>query len=314
MPLDHYVSQVYLKNFYSPELESRMYAIRKRDLKRFTPDAKSVCRIEDGSTNPYLQESRAIEEFLRGIEPNYNKALQKLAANDIDEECRYVIAGFIAYVRSCSPAGMRIHSGPLKGPVEEIARINDSKGLNPKSPAESGSKNITDSLQSREVHAEIDPKFPQAMGIEQIHDHTTMFQRFKWDIMINSFADSPFFTSDFPIAVERKSKSPIASQIVPLSPELAIRMSPEPLLAGHHIGFSSVNFRHAVRKLNRKEVMSINRLIVRCAECVVFFRDNHEWIPKFVERNAKFRIEPITEKVPIRNGTFFQFALEVRET
>ena len=50
VPLDHYVSQVHLKNFYSPVLGSRMYATRKRDLKSFTPNSQSVCRIEDGST------------------------------------------------------------------------------------------------------------------------------------------------------------------------------------------------------------------------------------------------------------------------
>lgn len=291
-----------------------MYAIRKRDLKQFTPDAKSVCRIEDGSTNSYLQESRAIEEFLREIEPNYNNALQNLAAGEIDEECRYVIAGFVAYIQSCSPAGMRIHSGQLKGPIEEIARINDSKSLNPKSLAENGGENISELLQSGKCSTEIDPKYPQAMGIDQIHAHTTMFQHLKWEIMINPFADSPFFTSDFPIGIERKPNSLITNKIVPLSPELVIRMRPEPLLAGHHTDFASANFRHSVRKLNRKEVMSINRLIVRCAECIVFFRDNHEWIPNFIKKNARFRIEPHTEKTPHGNGTFLQFDLEVRET
>ena len=31
MPLDHYVSQVHLKKFYSPALGDRMYAMRKSD-------------------------------------------------------------------------------------------------------------------------------------------------------------------------------------------------------------------------------------------------------------------------------------------
>jgi hypothetical protein len=51
MPLDHYVSQVHLRKFYSPVLGDRMYAIRKSNLKAFTPNSQSVCRIEDGSTN-----------------------------------------------------------------------------------------------------------------------------------------------------------------------------------------------------------------------------------------------------------------------
>src|ERR1700685_3402274 len=79
LPLDHYVSQVHLRKFYSPLLGGeRMYAMRKSDLKSFQPNSKSVCRIEDGSTNAYLKEDRAVEEFLKTIEPKYNEALSKL--------------------------------------------------------------------------------------------------------------------------------------------------------------------------------------------------------------------------------------------
>ncbi len=64
MPLDHYVSQVHLKKFYSPMLRGRMYAIRKSDLKCFTPSSKAVCGIHDGSTNAYLREDRAMALYL----------------------------------------------------------------------------------------------------------------------------------------------------------------------------------------------------------------------------------------------------------
>ena len=84
MALDHFVSQVHLKNFYSPKLGSLMYAIRKSDLKLFTPNERSVCRIENDSTNSYLREDRAVEEFLKRIEPRYNVALEKLLADKID--------------------------------------------------------------------------------------------------------------------------------------------------------------------------------------------------------------------------------------
>ena len=77
MPLDHYVSQVHLRKFYSPVLGDQ-YATRKSDLKSFTPKSKDVCRINDGSTNAYLQNDRVIEEFLKVIDPKYNAALDML--------------------------------------------------------------------------------------------------------------------------------------------------------------------------------------------------------------------------------------------
>src|SRR5580658_2975946 len=105
MPLDHYVSQVHLKNFYSPVLRERMYAVRKSDGKAFTPNAESVCRIEEGSTNAYLTHDRLIEQLLAGIEPKYNTSARKFAACEFDPESIYTIAGFAAYVITCSPAG-----------------------------------------------------------------------------------------------------------------------------------------------------------------------------------------------------------------
>ena len=101
MPLDHYVSQVHLRQFYSPELVNRMHAIRKSDLKSFTPRSEDVCRISDGSTNEYLQEPRTIEEFLKGIEPKYNAALLAAANGELDHEAIFSIAGFVAFVYLC---------------------------------------------------------------------------------------------------------------------------------------------------------------------------------------------------------------------
>jgi hypothetical protein len=75
MSLDHYISQVHLRNFYSPALEKRMYAIRKSDMKEFETRANDVCRIEEGSTSAYLRQDRAVEEFLLRVESPGSSAL-----------------------------------------------------------------------------------------------------------------------------------------------------------------------------------------------------------------------------------------------
>lgn len=131
MTLDHYISQVHLKNFYAPELGERMYGTHKKNLKIFPCDALSQCRIEDGSTNPYLQEPRVIEDFLKGVEQRYNKALQALRDDQIDPDVIYTIAGFSAYVDTCSPAAMRLASGPIRSTVETTAAILEAKGTIP---------------------------------------------------------------------------------------------------------------------------------------------------------------------------------------
>lgn len=97
MPLDHFIPQVHLRNLYSTDDKGRL-------------GTENVCRRPDGSTNLYLHEPRAIEEFLERIEPNYNAALDAVRNRAIEVEHVYVIAGFVAYtfsVRTGGPDGMR---------------------------------------------------------------------------------------------------------------------------------------------------------------------------------------------------------------
>jgi hypothetical protein len=146
MALDHYVSQVHLKNFYSPALDGLMYAIRKSNLKRFPTRAQDVCRIEEGSTNAYLTKDRAIEDFLKDVEPSYSASLAKLRENRLDQKAIASLAGFAAYVVTCSPTAMRLHSGPLKAELESTATILDKQRLIPKAPEILGEKSITELL------------------------------------------------------------------------------------------------------------------------------------------------------------------------
>ena len=301
--LDHYVSQVHLKKFYSPVLGERMYAIRKSDLKCFTPNSKGVCGIHDGSTNAYLREDRAIEEFLKTIEPNYNSALEKLIAGKIDDDCIYTISGFVAYVITCSPGGMRVHSGPLKSTVEVTAAMMDARGLVSPPPPELGGASLTELLRSGAVKVGIDPKYPQAVGISSILQHTATFGNFKWEILRNGFADSPFFTSDFPAAIEKSDDPRILNRIVPLAPDLAIRIRPDLAVERGQADFSFANFEYRIRYISHAELVQLNRLIVRCAEETVFYRDDSPWVQPFVAKNRQYRIEPFAHELATPTGT-----------
>lgn len=304
MPRDHYIAQVHLKKFYAPALGNRMYAIRKTDLKVFTPRSDDVCRIMDGSTNAYLRYERAIEEFLKTIEPNYNAALDKLTSGKIDNTCIYTIAGFVAYVISCSPAGMRIGSGPLKSVVETTTAMMEAKGLVPPPPPHLCETTLTQLLHDGTVAVKIDPKYPQAININLILEYTSAFGNFDWEILHNDFDDSPFFTSDFPVAIEKTEDPRILNRIVPLSPKLAIRIKPNLIFDNKgRSDFSFAKFRHRSRKVGRKELSRINCLIVRCAEDAVFYSHDRPWIQPFVTKNRHYRVELYDHKLTTDSGT-----------
>ena len=303
MPLDHYVSQVHLKQLFSPALGSRLYATKKSDLKSFQCHSKDVCRIEDGSTNAHLINDRAIEEFLRGVEPNYDAAISKVRQGAIDQECVAVVAGFAAYVACCAPAAMRIHPGPLIGVLESTANILDRQGLIEKAPPSLGSKFLSELLADGTVRHTVDEKYPQALGISTIMGRMSIWGNSAWEILHNDIADNPFFTSDYPVALEAKGNRGLANWIVPLAPDLAIRIVPDTDLSGTVPELSFRKFRHRQRALRHAEVLDINRLIVRCAEDMVFYRDDLPWVLNFVEKNRYYRIETVTERIP--HGTGF---------
>lgn len=313
MPLDHYVSQVHLKNFYSPNLGERMYAIRKSDQKLFTPNSQSVCRIESGSTNTYLRDERIIEEFLKEVEPKYNASVANVFSLNFDAESIYAISGFISYVLTCSPAAMRIHSELFRGTVEESARILDKHDKLPPPPEELGGANLTELLEEGKISIEIDKKYPQAHGIASVLSHVATFGNSAWEVLINPFPDSPFFTSDYPIAIESSRDPRVLNRIVPLMPNLAIRITPDIHLDREKPDYGFSNFRYKRKQLSRAEVRGLNQLFVRCAESLIFSSRMESWTPRFVERNSRFRIEPVTHRISHGKGTFLWFTQEIAE-
>ena len=301
MPLDHYISQVHLKKFYSPALHDRLYAKRKSDLKSFSPSSKDVCRTIDGSTNAYLREERSVEEFLKAVEPKYNAALAAFRKNEIDQQAVLTIAGFAAFVSCCSPAAMRLGSGPLKALVEVESVLLDHQGLIERAPPSLGGKTITDLLDDGTVKITIDGKFPQALGITGILGRASIWGNSPWEVLHNGEPDTPFFTSDFPVAIEERSDH-ILNRIVPLAPDLAIRIIPDVRLSRAEPDLSFAGFRCRHRKLNRAEIVEVNRLIVQCAEDLVFFRDERDWIGAFVAKHRHCRIASLTDKIPRGTG------------
>lgn len=310
MALDHYVPQVHLRRFMSAGPPPRLNAARKRDGLTFSPRTKDVCRIEDGNTNPYLQEPRAIEDFLKSIEPRYTAAVDALRAGSVDDVDIEVIAGFVAYVATCSPAAMRIHSEMPRRAVEATAAIMDARGMFPPAPKKLGGTRLPDLIRSGAVQIDIDPKFPQSLGIKQIERLTALFQTFSWELLHNDVGGSPFVTSDFPAAIEPTADPRLIARLVPLAPDLAIRLVPilPPSTASGETVPARGKRRH--RAVDREAVAKLNRTIIRCAEDAVFYGDA-SWVPKLVGRNREFRVIPVSRCIPTERGSLLMASFAV---
>jgi Protein of unknown function (DUF4238) len=329
MPLDHYVSQVHLRNFCSPVLDGRLHAVRKSDLKYFQPRTQDVCRIEDGNTNPFLKDQRAIEEFLKSVEPNYNKSVDKLRCGKIDKESIYAIAGFVAYIATCTPASMRIWSTPWRLMAEGAVLAGNSlpKAPDGKKPDDIAltiepklseyaaedqldDKSFRELLEEGAISYDIDRKIPQAAGIEAINLRLSRFGNSRWEVLHNDQQHNPFFTSDNPLALdETDSGVTEVGRVVPLTPNLALRVvTDETQTKKIDLSFSKLTSVH--RKLSRKDVVDLNRLIARCAEDCVFYRDDHDWVRAFIAKHRNYRINPVTRAI-LRDG-YMEFSMKQR--
>lgn len=311
MALDHYVSQVHLRKFYSPPPDERLYAVRKRDGKAFQARSEDVCRIEENSTNPFLEEERIIEEFLRLVEPRYNESVDKVRSGHIDPDCIFVLSGFAAYVSTCAPAAMRLHSTMIQAILNTIVNVIDTSGKFPSIPELRG-VSISELVDRGHIRLTVDPKYPQALGIANILMLTSSFGNATWEIILNEDPVSPFFTSDFPVAIETEGMRQALPRLVPLAPDVAVRIIPNIRRDRDDVDFTFGENRRRRIIAQGIDIRAINRRLIQCAENIVFFCKEHSWTMAFIEKHRHHRLEMAAHRVPAADGFYQLSSMEVR--
>jgi hypothetical protein len=122
--------------------------------------------------------------------------------------------------------------------------ILDAQGVFPKAPEALDEKSLIELLADGTVKFEGDPKYPQAIGVTSVAHHVSVFGHSPWEILHNGEADNAFFTSDFPVAIEVANLNTPINRIVPLAPDLAIRIIADIRLSGTKPDLSFAKFKH----------------------------------------------------------------------
>jgi len=104
------------------------------------------------------------------------------------------------------------------------------------------------------------------------------------------------------------------NRIVPLAPDLALRIIPDPSLRNARLDFTFSKSRVKYLQPHHQEVFHINRLLVQCAEDLVIYRDDRGWVDKMVTKYRSYRIETVTEKIELGKGYFLPATLRIRST
>lgn len=310
MALDHYVSQVHLKNFYDISLGDRMHAIKKVTGAYFKCNAYSQCRIDDHSTTTYLKEPRAIEDFLKNIEPKYNTATEKLYCGKIDQECIHTIVGFIAFISCCTPASIRLAKFAFHTLSSLQLKTLEKLDLLPKVLEIFGDVKLTQLLDDNLVKINIDGKYPQAVGISTIYERMSVWGNSRWEIIINNYDDSPFFTSDNPLVIEHIYEGAF-NRIIPLTPMLAVRLCYVAPTIQMPYNSNYDDFTCSRYEASRNEILNINKLIVQCAEDIVYFSNNLSWVANFIGKHATSKLEAVSNVVKLSSNDIVEIYLKI---
>ena len=120
--------------------------------------------------------------------------------------------------------------------------------------------------------------------------------------------------SDFPAAIEPVADDQVLSRIVPLAPDFAVKIHPLRSAKRLQDDLTFPGFRSKVTVPKTSDVRAINQTVARCAEDLVFFRDQHDWVKPFLIKNARYRIETVSTSNRLAGGTMNVFATRIVPT
>ncbi|WP_435705589.1 DUF4238 domain-containing protein [Yoonia sp.] len=294
MALDHYVSQVHLKQFLRLSDRNLLLATRKADLFEFTPKPKDVCRLEDGSTNEFLTQNRAGEDFLKDIEPAYDPCLEKIMNGELDWASRQVFGGFLAYIQTYTPAAIRMFDPMIRMVLENTIKRLEHAGEwapfdCPEIPDWHG-KSLSQLKAEGKVKLDINLKMPQAMATTQLYAIRDSLASSDMTIL-RPRGNNRFLTSDFPSIILSYYQNKYAQRFLPISPKLGI------IFHTHTSAEEGVNAAHKYKEIGQQAVREINDEIIRAAENLVFSTHRFPWLRSRVRELKNYRAENVTEKV-----------------
>ena len=165
MAKDHYVARTYLRQFSLDGKEGFVNVIRKKNLERLEAiPVDSICYEKNGSDNHYFPDNpRVVEDYLKLYEPRWAKCVQKVSQGIYTDETKSLMAGYLAYLRTCTPTAMRLGS---EGYADFVKYIYDKLEEKEYSNPDSKYRNVIKTIRKYGgTKIEVDKKYPTAIGI-----------------------------------------------------------------------------------------------------------------------------------------------------
>lgn len=291
MPKDHYVAQTYLRAFGLADNSGLVNVVRKSNLSRQNAiPIKSICYDVDWSTTEYLPNNpRAVEDYLKLFEPKWAECVKSIQEDTYTATTKYLMAGYLSYLRACTPTAVRLGSSHLSDIVQDLYnKLEEKEFSNPNSKHRDAIEIIR---KHGGVEVEIKKSFSKVMGINSLINIQKVLATSPWIVFKNE-TETQFVTSDNPVCL-RYWAIAHCDFYCPLNPRLAVVIHPlrdtEPR-EGDRLG-----------SLNPEGVNILNQLMVQSAEDNVIFNE-HSGIEDLVREYQDFWVELQMFRLPVEKG------------
>jgi hypothetical protein len=305
MPQDHYVAQTYLRAFTAPETPERIHAYRKSDGYYFSPSPAAICKSLNWDINPkYLSPPDALGRWLKIFEPHWAGAVTRLLeTHHLSHTDKSLIAGYWAYLSTCTPTWQRVVTGIQQAVLDEtyvegfIAYAEAHPEKYPQAAA------YLPLVKEGSLKLKIDPNYPKAVVTTHLLEHHWCLYHQEWNVVWNN-TDEPFVTSDNPSCFDYEYGGPIhAARYLPLTPRLALWTQPDKL---PERGSDAPPARRSLgREATAKFVRDMNRLIVQSAENIVLSSKARPYLSAWVEKYKNWRVRSSEViRIPTADGHY----------
>lgn len=231
MPQDHFVPQTYLKHFGDPAVGGMLHGYSKISGKYFPAWPKDICREPDGDIAAYLSRPKLLGDFRKVFESGWDRTIGNVARRTVTTEDRFIIAGFMAALLTCTPGWRRVVIKVARDLAVENLRLAHRmcKAHGP-IPADFPVEELA-MVERGELRIDIDSEWIKASVVSHLSLQFWRIFHSDWRIVINE-SNEPFLTSDYPVAVlPHVFQGAAFGRSLPLSPSSCLFLAFRPELA-----------------------------------------------------------------------------------
>jgi len=294
MAKDHYVAQTYLRAFGQADNPGLVNVVRKSNLNRQNAiPVKSICYGVDWSTTEYIPDNpRAVEDYLKLFEPKWAECIKSIQEDTYTATTKYLMAGYLAYLRACTPTAVRLGSEGLSHIMQDLyKRIEEEEFSKPDTKYHEVIETIRKNGGTKIL---IKKGYPKAMGIQSLIVCQNILATSPWIVFKNE-TPTEFITSDNPVCLQYWNPNR-CDFYCPLTPRLAIVI--------HPIRDTEPRENDSIGSLKPEGVAMLNLLMVQSAEDKVIF-NKYDGIEELIREYQDWRVELKKIKIPVGKGHLF---------